>query len=323
MVLAALLVLLPGASGLAAEPTEAELEVARDRFKEGVALEDAGDYRAARTKFELVAEVKTSPQVVYHLALCDENLGSLVAAEAGYEKAIADAEAAGAAASVADTARTRLAAIRPRVPRLRIAIEGELREGDVVAVDGEPRENWREEAKIDPGRHVVTVERGGATLVEDVVQVAEGARASARLTLDAAAPTAPANRPGVGDDDVGGGPPAVALIVGGAGIVALAVSGVTFAMSRVAIDDVRATCADPEAGTGCDPRSQAREDDARTLTVTSAVLLGVGAACVVTGAVLWVTLDDEPAAGAGKPPQARRGVELAPSPLGLAARGRF
>lgn len=329
-VLAAVLVLLsaalPAGPARAAEPTEAELEVARDRFKEGVALEDAGDYRAARAKFEQVAEVKTSPQVLYHLALCDENLGHLVAAEARYEKAIADAEAAGSvAASVADTARTRLEALRPRIPRLRIAIAGELREGDVVAVDGEERGDWQEQAKIDPGRHVVTVERDGATVAEAVVQVTEGTKASARLTLDADVPRAPPTPPPPATevDEGGGGPPVAALIVGGAGIVALAVSGVTFGMSRVAIEDVRATCADPEAGTGCDPRSQAREDDARTLTVTSAVLLGVGAACVATGAVLWVTLDDEPAAGAGKPPQARRGVELAPLPYGLAARGRF
>ncbi len=312
----------------AAEPTEAELTLARDRFKEGVALEDAGDFRAARGKFELVAETRTSPQVLYHLAFCDENLGALVAAEAGYEKALADAQAAGSsAAGVVDTATTRLAALRSRIPTLEIVVEGGLAAGDVVTVDGTAREAWAEPSKIDPGRHVVTIERDGAAVTEAVVHVVEGKKATVRLSLAAPAPAAAPTPPPTADDAAGGGPPVAALVVGGVGVASLAVSGVTFAMSRVAIDDVRSTCSDPAAGTGCDPRSEAREADASMLTVTSGIFLGVGFACLVTGAVLWATLDDEPAAGTGKAPTARRRVELVPSslasPLGLSARGRF
>lgn len=310
----------------AAEPTEAELAVARDRFREGLALEEQGNYRAARAKFELVAETRTSPQVLYHLAFCDEKLDHLVAALAGYDRAIAAAEAAGdAGQAVVEEARPRRDALGERIPRVRVAIEGELAAGDQVTIDGEPVETWSEDTPVDPGPRRVAIVRDGAPVVEAGVQAVVGERAVARLVLPTTADPAPPPvvTPPPPDDAGGdGGAPTAALVVGGVGVAALVAGGVTLALQQVAIEDVRVTCADPDGATGCDPASRAREEDARTLGVTSGILLGVGGACLATGIVLWIALDDEPSPS----PAARataRGVAVAPGPLGLTARGRF
>jgi hypothetical protein len=306
----------------AAEPTEAQLEVARERFRDGLALEEAGDFAAARATFDEVRATKITPQVLYHLAYCDEQLGALVAAIDGYGEAIELAERVGeSAAAVVEEAQPRLAALERRVPRLRVRVEGDLAPGDAVTIDGAPVERWSEDVRVDPGRRRVAVVRDGAPLAEVTVEARPGERATARLTLPAREPpaVAPPSRPPPPVQPPGEGPPAAALVVGGVGLASAAIGGVTLALQQVAIDDVRSTCADPGAGTGCDPRARAREDDARVLGVTSGVLLGVGAACVVTGIVLWVALDDEPAG----PATARRGVALAPGPLGVTAAGRF
>lgn len=308
----------------AAEPTEAELAVARDRFREGLALEEEGSYRAARAKFEQVAETRTSPQVLYHLAFCDEKLDQLVAALAGYDRAIEAAEAAGEPGhAVIEEARPRRDALQRRLPRLRIAIEGELAPGDRVTIDGAPVEAWSEDTPVDPGPRVVAIVRDGETLVEAGVQAVAGERTVARLTLPAAPPPdepAVVRPPPLATE--GGGAPTAALVVGGIGLAALAAGGVTLALQQVAIEDVRSTCADPEGGTGCDPASRAREDDAHTLGLTGGILLGAGGACLATGVVLWIALDDEPAPTPATAATAR-GIAVMPGPLGLVARGRF
>jgi len=119
-----------------ADPTEEQLAAARERFKEGRDLEDKGDWEAARKAFEDVGEVKLTPQVTYHLALCDEHLGKWKAAIDGYEKAIKAATAAGdAGKSVLEPATKQRDDLSARMPKMRVEIRGTLEKNDELYVD--------------------------------------------------------------------------------------------------------------------------------------------------------------------------------------------
>ena len=74
------------------EPTEADLNQARERFGEARRLEDAGRWGEALTLLQRVAEVKTTPQVRFHIALCMENIGLWTEALDGYAQAAGEAK---------------------------------------------------------------------------------------------------------------------------------------------------------------------------------------------------------------------------------------
>src|SRR5689334_16529333 len=51
------------------------LDKARAQFQQGLALETAGDWAGALSLFVQVAAVKLTPQVRFHVGLCEEHLG--------------------------------------------------------------------------------------------------------------------------------------------------------------------------------------------------------------------------------------------------------
>src|ERR1043165_5621106 len=72
-----------------------ELKKARAQFQQATELEQAGNWTAALQAFREVGQVRMTPQVRFHIAVCEENLGRLVAALGGYELALADADSVG------------------------------------------------------------------------------------------------------------------------------------------------------------------------------------------------------------------------------------
>ncbi|RYE82186.1 MAG: hypothetical protein EOO75_21070, partial [Myxococcales bacterium] len=77
----------PGSSGwLSLRTAHAADDTAKARtaFNEGLQLEAGGNFTGALAKFNEVAQLRRTPQVVYHIALCQEKLGQLVAALGGY-----------------------------------------------------------------------------------------------------------------------------------------------------------------------------------------------------------------------------------------------
>ena len=80
---------------LARGQTPEELARARQVFNDGKLLEDKQAWDLALERFRAVARVKMTPQVRFHIALCEENLGRLVQAIKGFELAAEEARAAG------------------------------------------------------------------------------------------------------------------------------------------------------------------------------------------------------------------------------------
>src|SRR5450432_3063486 len=92
LVLAAALSMLISRAAVADDaPTTAQLNAARALFIAAEKDEDAQRWSEAFEKLQRVAQVKLTPGVRYHLALCEEHLGRLVAALSDYKTAASDA----------------------------------------------------------------------------------------------------------------------------------------------------------------------------------------------------------------------------------------
>src|SRR4030095_11314931 len=73
-----------------------ELARARAQFQQATELEQAGNFAAAVQAFREVGQVRMTPQVRFHIAVCEEKLGRWVAALGSFELALQGAENVGA-----------------------------------------------------------------------------------------------------------------------------------------------------------------------------------------------------------------------------------
>ncbi len=291
--------MLCAAPAWANEPTEAELAAARALFKEGKELETQNAWAEALERFKKVGEVKSTPQVRFHVALCEEHLGRLVAAINGFEQAEEEAKRPGANADdVAENAPVRAEALRKRVPHIRFEVSGQL-ESSKIMLDGAPVAAALVGASlpVDPGKHTIEVVTASGTVVmHKELELKE--QASERIAIDAdaapkgdptpkpdaAAPLAPTAPPGA--------PPAAApsklpaIAVGAAGVLSLAGAGVFLGLREASIAEVTETC--DATQNRCDPAKRGVAEDGQTYTTVANILLGVGAAGIVTAGVLWV-----------------------------------
>src|SRR5262249_41042985 len=111
----ALGLLLPGA---AFAQSKDDLERARQQYRQGLSLEAAGDWASALAKFVEVGKVKLTPQVRFHSARCNEQLGRLNEALGEYRLAEYEAGQQGLDAKEAQEISQARQALESRVPKL-------------------------------------------------------------------------------------------------------------------------------------------------------------------------------------------------------------
>jgi len=306
-----------------AEPTPAELDLARKTFNEGKALETKNRWGEALERFKKVAGVKMTPQVRFHIALCEEHLGKLVSAMKGFELAAEEARRAGSmAAEVAEKAPPRAAALQKRVGALRVELTGKLITS-TLTLDGAPlaRDELGGEIPVDPGKHVVELrdDTGKSTLREEV-KVAEGGRASVRIEAhDTGAPRASA-----ASKPVPPAPPSrtPVYITAATGLVFLAGAGVFYGLREASFNEVISACKSGGDGnyTDCPRELMGTAEAGRVYTTLSGVSLGIGAASLVASGVLWFSLRSRVKDTASR---AAFSLSVAPMGTGFAARGAF
>jgi hypothetical protein len=173
------IVLLPGQ---ASAQDEAALREARGKFQKGIELEHAKNWAGALKIFREVGQIKMTPQVRYHIATCEENLGQLVAALGGYELALAQSEdmhpnfIAEVQGSIDD--------LRARIPKL-IIERGEGAEAATIELDGVQlgENSMGAETPVDPGPHTVTATAQGYEPYRKTIKVSEGAVETVSITL--------------------------------------------------------------------------------------------------------------------------------------------
>ena len=282
-------------AGLArAQSTAADRETARSLMDAGdrsvEARDDAGALRSYRAADSMMHVPTTGIEVAKVLA----RLGQLVEAR---EQALAVTRLPKGTAEPAAFVQARAEAERlagslsSRIPTLTLRLNG-LGTGQMarVMVDGEivPLEAQSLPRRVDPGLHrvVASAERRGDVSSEVVLAEGQAVRLDLAFAPLPAAPwaTIPSEPPR---------PPPVqsrsptlatwiALGAGGAGLLAGAVGGVV-ELSQAST--LKSRC----AGTTCLPSDAATLSSVRTLAAIVDVALALGAAGVVTGAVLYLT----------------------------------
>jgi hypothetical protein len=278
------------ALGLSAAPAGAqdakELARARATFQQATELEQAGNWSAAVQKFREVGQVRMTPQVRFHIALCEDKLGRLVAALGGYELALADADSVGP--DFRAEVEGNVNRLRERIPKLVIQ-RGAGAEAAVIELDSVSvgESSVGVDVPQDPGPHAITAHAPNFQPFEATVTLAEGERKIVEIVMVPA--EVEAQKPGPAVDGTVVPPPRkvnlVPYIVGGAGVATLLVSGVFFALRQTTLSGLEDSC---NAEHECAYSERGAYDRLKTYHYASLVTLGVGVAAVGTGAVLYV-----------------------------------
>ena len=147
-------------------PAEAEITQARERFVAARKLEDAGRWAEALALLQRVAEVKMTPQVRFHVALCLENVGLWTQALDGYAQAAGEAGAG--AADVLKEANEHLHKLELAIPTVSLSVDG-ASPGDELLLDRRrlPLDDRPLPIRADPGPHTAEVRRGGAIVARE------------------------------------------------------------------------------------------------------------------------------------------------------------
>lgn len=306
---------------------------ARANFQRALELEQARDYAGALKLFRQVGQVKLTPQVRYHIAACEENLGKMVAALGGYELALKHGQ--GMPPGFLSEVQQSIDYLKQRIPTV-IVSRGEGAEAATIELDGVQlgSKSIGVEIPLDPGPHVLRATAPGYRDFEDTVTVSEGAREEISIELvplpKAEQPPAPPPKTEPEALSVKGYGP-LPFIVGGSGLVVAAVGGVLLGVSQGQASEALRLCDGSSDCSNADPDdwADARSlyDSARTTEAIGWVGVGVGVAAVAVGTVLYVMDPGRKSEQARARRAAQAGVRVVPAApgasAGLSLMGRF
>jgi hypothetical protein len=286
-----------------AEPTPADRLEARTLFEEGRAAMKNADYRVACPKLEQSQRLDPGIGTLYNLGRCYEEQGRLAIAWTIFLE-VAEAAQRADQPERAAAARARAATLEPRLPHLRVTLDGpDPRE---LTLDGTPFAEGLlgTDVPIDPGGHEVNADAPGKKHWSTHVEAAEAATVTVSVPVleDATAMIAlaepPVAPPSVPPSEIA--PPVyspspatsrwhtnAAIVAGALGLVGVGV-GTAFGISAINqwSDAKSAGCSQ----TACPTRSgYGSWSTAHAAGIASTASFIVGGALVATGAVLWVT----------------------------------
>jgi hypothetical protein len=309
--------------------TPAQINEARTSFKDGLELEKKGEYEGALAKFRATASIKTTPQVEFHIALCEAKLKRYVEALIDLDIAEGDAKQ-NKVKEVAEAAPKLAAEIKPLVPKLTIKVaEGES--AATVWVDKQSVDMGKlgTPMPFDPGKHVVSAKstNGDDTSIDVelvdaddksiVVSFKSGAPVVATTptttdTTPSELPPPPVMPPSPGDaqpaPSASSSQRTVGFIVGGVGIVSLGLATTFYLMRNSKVSSLDSECVNMK----CPSSAQSDLDSAKTDVTISRIALGVGVVSIGVGAYLIFTAKKTSDA----PPPTTTGVTFVPGAPG-------
>jgi hypothetical protein len=284
----------PAFGGPEAKPSPSAIDRARSQFHQGLALETAGDWAGALAIFQQVAYVKLTPQVRFHVGLCEEHLGQLAAALGDYELAAHEAEE-GKVAEVSAQVAARRDDLKARIPQL-VITRGAGGDYAAVSLDGVSigASSIGVKLPVDPGPHSVEARASGYKPFRVTIEIAEKESKNVEITLEKIpSPAAPADSlgaPSARAPETGSEPsrPSVLpFVVGGAGVVSVGAGVVFLLLRQNAIKTLDGMCTLPNHQ--CPPSAQSTYDQGRTYNTLANVTLGVGVVGIGVGTVLYFT----------------------------------
>jgi hypothetical protein len=298
---------------VAQEPVAAaDVAAARELGLAGLRLADSGSCQEAIDKLARSELMHHAPTVLGRLGECQVQVGKIVEGTENLNRVAREVLAPNApAAFVAAQERAKLALTdaKPKIARLKIAVLAPPGAEFAVTLDSAPIPiaNLNMDRPVDPGSHLVSVTGAGYKPSSARVSLAPGSADSVALTLErdpASASKEPAARSTANaatatsekEPGTSGGanvPAIVALSIGGAGLVAGAVFGVSASSKN---SDLDKSC--PEQV--CPTSKQSTLDSAKAMGWGSTVGFGIGIVSTAIGVVLLLTHHQGPERAAQK-----------------------
>jgi serine/threonine-protein kinase len=305
-----------------ANADESSVARAQTLFDEGKTLFDADDFSAACPKLAESKELAPGIGVTLYLANCEETVGKRASALSHYR----EAETMAHARSDARESVARECALRLENETARIHIH--LAPGSqklTVTDNGRPVSiNSNRGFPADPGSHKIRASSSGTGEWSEVVHVPDSNEGVDGMTIELSVPPL---RDGAtfSDhstiDDRAGEPTttsspsmqkAIAIGVGGVGIVGLGVGTFLGLHAKSLQDESNGPGGGCNANDTCDPHGQDLRMSALSSAAASSIFFIVGGAAVVTGVVLYATA-----------PSSRRDVAIAVGPGNAVLTGKF
>jgi hypothetical protein len=323
----AIMVTTAGSLLLATEPSWAQSDEdrasARAAANQAYAAEQAGRYAEAVELYRRAEAIVHAPPHLLYIARAETKLGRLVAAHEAYLKIAREELAPGAPRAFVEAqaaARQELAALEPRIPSLKVIVEGGA---GTVTLDGAaiPDALVGIARPIDPGRYELRASGPGMVSAPASVELAEGAHETVRLVLEPSAGD-PGEDTGVAEPGSDAAPPKrgsllPAYVAWGVGAVGLAVGTTMMLVNRDKRGDADAVCPEP-CGLSRKAELDALNADANRAATLSWVGYGVGVLGLGVGTTLFL-MNRKGAA----PERARTGVTPWIGVGGAGLSGRF
>jgi serine/threonine-protein kinase len=280
-------------------------------FEDARNLVAAGKYADACPKFAESQRLGPSVSTQLNLANCWEKLGRTASAWATYREAASAASAAGRK-DYLSTALRRADALAPKLARLTVTvaqpIAGLQVRRDGLAVDAA---EWGTAIPVDTGPHVVDASAPGhrpwsvtvafeqdgtqatasVPALEELPPEAQAAAADSAGTVAPPMTAAAAATPAADTErspHAGNGQRIAGGVVAGLGVAGIGVAvGLALAAKSKYNDSVN-QC-EPNNPNLCTPTGVSQRDDARSEGTVASVVMGIGAAAVVAGGIVFFT----------------------------------
>jgi hypothetical protein len=308
--LGAAVIFVPCGVARAADDVGAEAEAL---FRAGKKLMDEGDYAAACPKLAESQRLDPGNGTLARLATCHEKQGKLATAWSEFAELLTSAQRANQA-DREKFARQHVAALQPQLSRLTIHVPAAVAAlpGIVVRRDGVAigQAVWGVAVPLDPGDHLLEAEAndrvpwsahvtiGAVSDAKDVtVPALDPVPAAPPAPVAAAAPVAAPPQP----HSSWGTQRTIGVVVAAAGVVGLGI-GSYFGVRAIS-DASQANSACPNAACSS-AGAVSQSGDAKTNAHVADVLVPVGAAGLVAGAILYFLAPSAP--GGPRPHGVRR-----------------
>lgn len=279
-------------------PAQAEdpQRVARQKGEQALKLYGADRWEEARRLFREADRLYHAPTLMLYAARCERKLGMLLEARATYERLIAEVLPPNnprAYLEAQETAQVELDKLRPRIPVLKIAVNGVPPQSAKVKVDGSVvsviEGNMTE---LNPGNHRIEASVDGANPFVRYFAISEGGTKTIDLQLRKNAGPAAKDPPVEEDSGISKGsllPGGLVFAVGAAGITVGAVAGM---LSLDIVANLKSRC----DGKLCPAADREESDSARLLGDLATAAFIAGGVAVATGTVLMIV---QPGGGKG------------------------
>ncbi|MBX3184905.1 MAG: PEGA domain-containing protein [Polyangiaceae bacterium] len=311
-----------GAAAAKKAPTEKEKKDAREAYTAGEKAYAADDFAAAESSFRKAYSIIPTPHAEYWIAKSIDKQLKIVEAIEAYSSFLSNPDHARAGADKVDDAKSRLDTLKQTPAELQLTTEPA---GASVTVDGQAQMGETPMTlKLAPGKHRIEVSSSGYETQVVELDLVPGGKATENVALAEAqlAPVTPVAPPPPEEPDVGPEPepesrsklPAyITLGVAGASAIVGTIFGISALGAKSDYDD------NPTAD---------RADDVERNALIADMAFGVAITLGITGVVLLVTGNDDPAAEARRLQKKRwAGFQvspyMAPSGGGAAASFRF